>query len=160
VVYLQVSSFEADHGYADGRVMEYAPETVLGLSQRIFVALALGDVTHDTGEQPFPILVCLAKGHFEGELTTIFAQPHELSRATHYARFAGSQVSVQACHTKVPVSFGHNQRDRSADDFFRTVTEDALRPAVEPLHHTVRRYAHDRVEGCIKDCTIARLALS
>jgi len=161
-------------GWVDKRsvpVQVQAEDTFAGRFQDHFVLsaepvecilgpFALGDVADHTREQPFPVLMGFAKGHFDREFTAVFAQPYELGRAAHHARFARSQVTVQASHTEIPVSFGHKQRDRLPNDLFCPVAEDTFRPAVEPAHYPVGRYGHDRVEGRVQYGTVTRLALS
>src|SRR5829696_2572162 len=99
-----------------------------------------------------------AEGHLDRELAAVLSQPHEFGRAAHHARFARSQVTVQSGHAKLSVSFGHEKCDRPPDDLFCRVAEDAFRPTVEPPDQSLRRYGHDRVEGRVQNCTVARLA--
>src|SRR5215211_1223496 len=133
---------------------------LLGLPQLSLRLLAFGDVADHAGEQSLPILVGLAQRHLDRELATVFAQPYQLGRAAHHARFARSEVAVQPDHAEFAISFGHKERDRLPDDLFCPVAEGALRPAVEPPDQAVRRYGHDRVEGRVQNGAVARLALS
>src|ERR687893_2155477 len=130
-VHLQVSPFEADHGYTDRCVIEDASEAISHLAQRILGSLALGDVADHTREQPLPILMGFAEGHLDRKLAAVFTLPYELSRATYHARFARSQVTVQSGHAEFSVSFGHEQRNWLSNNLFCLVGEDALRPTIE-----------------------------
>src|SRR5215217_381251 len=159
-VHLQVSPLEADHGHADRCVIEDASEAISHLAQRILGSLALGDVADHTCEQPLPVLIGFAEGHFDRELAAVFTQPYELSRAAHHARFARSQVTVQPGHAEFAVSFGHKQRDRLPDDLFCPVAKDAFCPTIKPPDYPVWRYGHDRVEGSVQNGAVACLALS
>src|SRR5215203_2437624 len=143
-----------------GGVLYQRAEALLALFDSCLGLLALGDVADHTREQPVPILMGFAKGHFDRELAAVFAQPYELSRASHHARFARLQVTVQSGNTEIPVSFGHKQRNRLPNDLFCPVAEDAFRSAVEPPDYPIGRYCHYRVEGRVQNGAVARLALS
>jgi len=100
------------------------------------------------------------EGHLDRKFAAVFAQPHELDRAAHNARFARSQVTVQSSHAKLSIPFWHQQRNRLSNNLFCPVAEDALRPTIEPPDDPLGRYGYDRVECRIQNGAVACLALS